>query len=87
MNGVREDEIMVQNIWIRGKELANMLGLLCGSVAIIVTGNQISNSWVYNLGFGATFLFIIFIVLTIILIFRDAIYHPKGFWASFPLKG
>jgi len=78
---------MVQNIWIRGKEFANFLGLLCGGIGIVIIGIQILNKLVLIFGIVASALFAVLSVITIFLIFRDAIFHSKHFWVSLPLKG
>ncbi len=77
---------MVLNQWLRGKEIANTLGLLCGSVAIIITGNQIQNSWILLLGTISTSMFTMLCIVMVVLAFRDAILYPKEFFVSLPWK-
>lgn len=78
---------MVQNIWIRGKELATFLGLMASGLGIIIIGNQIFNKWIYWFGVISTSLFTTLSLITLLLAIRDAYYHPKNFWVGLPLKG
>lgn len=77
---------MVLNQWLRIKEIANTLGLLCGSVATIILGDQIKNKWISLLGTISTSLFSVILILIILLTIRDAILYRKKFFVSLPLK-
>ena len=77
---------MVQNIWIRGKELVNAIGLLCGGIAIIIVGFQISNQIIQILGIISSYLFILFLLSIIIVSIRDIYFHPKDFWVGLPWR-
>ena len=78
---------MVLNQWLRGKELANTLGLLCGGVAIAIMGYQMPNKWVLGLGVISTSLFATLCLIMLVLAVRDAIFHPKDFFMSLPSRG
>ena len=78
---------MVQNIWIRSKEFANFLGLLLGGLAITITGNDLPDTWIFELGIGASGLFAVLCLITIILGIRDAIFHPENFFVGLQLRG
>jgi len=75
------------NIWIRSKEFANMLGLLCGGLGVAIIGSQIPNTWVKWLGIESTILFVIICIFIVILAIRDAIFHPDKFWVELPWRG
>jgi len=65
----------MKNLLLRGKDIASVLGLVCGGLAITILGIQINNSWIFFLGGLSLVIFLLFFILNVILLIRDFIKH------------
>ncbi len=56
---------------MRSIDLANVLGLICGAIAIVYLGYQIDNQAIIVFGYFSLIIFVLLFLLNIILLIRD----------------
>lgn len=70
---------------IRGIDLANVLGLICGAIAIYYLGYELDNQKIIFFGNVTLFIFVALFLFNIFLLIRDFIKQgiriiPRKFW-------
>lgn len=63
----------MKNLMERGIDLANILGLVCGAIAIYYLGYNIGNQKIILFGTATLVIFIVIFLFNIVLLIRDFI--------------
>lgn len=67
----------MKTFWVRIHEIANQMGLICGAIALDVTGRQIQNQNVINAAGIALIIFLGLFIINAWCLVRDILRNPN----------